>query len=224
MAQSVDILPKCPICGVSFYCIGIQTIKLQCEHLFCQLCLNKLGSGGDYVCCFDNQRVSGHENWGELANYFKQYLDTYRNAQELKRVVEASFKYDRSVLPCSSRKGCVGSCGNIHSDYNWKGKECPLGEQCPNANQCIFRHPNERETLPMQRSPPLPQNNPMQFSQIVVPHSFPAPLETSHYSEVTSPKPVPVYGQMTFDSWRCENCQAMNSNCTACSCGCIRRR
>lgn len=225
MAQNIDILPKCPICGVSFYCIGIQTIKLlKCGHMFCQLCVNKLRSNSNYLCCFDNE-PSQSQNWGELASYFQQYLDRCQNTQELKNAIEQNFNYNRSVLPCSSRKGCVGSCGNIHSAYNWKEKICPFGNQCPNANQCIFRHPNEAETLPMLRYPPVSPINQMMHPQVMAHPTLPVDLYQS-YSETTAPKPAKMqdFGQFSMISWQCRNCFKANSNCAACSyCGALQQ-
>lgn len=186
--QNIDFLPKCSVCGVGLYCVGIETFKLQCGHLFCQLCVRKMKWNGTFWCWFDQCASTEPENWGERGDYLMQLLGAYGNGQELEGALGYYFPAKRTNLPCS-RAGCQGhNCDCIHlpRDY-WKGLDCPLSYQCPNSSHCLFKHPNEASTLPVQVS--LPQ---------------PVVSSNSPYDIETVPKPI--------KQWRCSNCQTWNNN------------
>lgn len=221
MAQNIDLLPKCPICSVSLYCIGIQTVRLQCGHLFCQLCVNKLKNGSNYTCKFDGVK-SDLDNWLEATEYWKQYLDAYPDPQRLERELDAALQYNKSVLPCG-RAACRSDCSYIHNRQVWKATDCPLGYQCPNANRCIFSHPSEAPTLPMLQNPQM--SVPVGMHQPHVMANPPAQQENPNYSEITTP-PAPTYQPykpISHDQqWQCRNCGQMNVDSTCIRCGGLR--
>lgn len=214
MAQNIDILPKCPICSVSFYCIGIQAVGLQCGHLFCQLCVNKLKEGSSYMCCFDKTR-SDRYNWPEAVEYLKQFLDCYPDPQTLQRELDANLKYNKSVLPCA-RVACRRDCGYSHNQQVWKATDCPLRIQCPNANQCIFSHPSEAPTIPTQQAHVMSVPANMHQSHVLA--NPPPQQENLMYSEIT---PARVYQTYTPSAqlWPCPKCGQMNAISYCIKCG-----
>ena len=199
MAQNIDFLPKCPLCTVSLYCIGIETKKLQCGHFYCQLCIGKLKVNQGYKCSFDGKYSENAENWGDLTSYWEQFLTGCRTAQELQYALKTHLGYDSAILPCK-RLGCPGNCGCTHSI--WKTAECPFSYRCPNAERCIFRHPGEEPTIP------LSTGNTQKSWEV--------------YSEVTAPKrcnePVSLPPKSI---WYCRNCGAGNKGSTCSQCSCI---
>ena len=211
MAQNIDILPKCPICSVSLYCIGIQTVRLQCGHLFCQLCVNKLKIESSYMCCFDKTR-SGLENWSEAVEYWKQYLDFFPDPRRLERELDTALKYNKSVLPCT-RAVCRGDCGYSHNKQVWKTTDCPLRHQCPNASQCIFKHPSEAPTSAILYVP----------SGMHQPHVManpPAQQENPMYNEITPARTYQPYKPIDpAQRWQCRNCRQMNVDPYCIRCG-----
>ena len=184
-SQSADYLPKCSVCGVDFYCVGVQTLRLKCGHLFCQLCVGKMKWNGGFGCWFD-QMLSEEPVLAGNADYWMQCKNA-GDAQALEAYLAHNFQYNKTVLPCR-RTGCQGrNCAFSHTAREvLKGLDCPLSYQCPNSTLCLFKHPNEASTLP-----------------VLPPVSLPQPV-LSPYDDRTAPKPK--------NQWQCRRCGQSNYN------------